>query len=78
MVTIFLCIYWPLCFLWRDVYLGLFDLAIYFFLILNCINYLYILGLNILSVSSFAIIFSYSEGFLFILFMVSFAVEKFN
>ena len=77
-MTVFLCIYWPLCFHWRCVYLGLFDLAIYFFLILSCINYLYILGFNILSVNSFAIIFSHSEGFLFILFMVSFAVKKFN
>ena len=34
------------------------------------------LEINALSLASFANIFSHSEGFLFILFMVSFAVEK--
>ena len=37
---------------------------------------LYILEINSLSVASFAIIFSHSEDCLFILFMVSFAVQK--
>ena len=37
---------------------------------------LYTLEINSLSVVSFAIIFSYSEGCLFILFIVSFAVQK--
>ena len=37
---------------------------------------LYILEINPLSVASFANIFSYSEGCLFVLFMVSFAVQK--
>ena len=37
---------------------------------------LYILEINPLSVASFAIIFSHSEDCLFILFMVSFAVQK--
>ena len=39
-------------------------------------NCLYILEMNPLSVASFANIFSHSEGCLFILFMVSFAVQK--
>ena len=39
-------------------------------------NCLYILEINLLSVVSFAIIFSYSEGCLFTLFIVSFAVQK--
>ena len=39
-------------------------------------SYLYILEINPLSVVSFANIFSYSEGCLFVLFMVSFAVQK--
>ena len=43
------------------------------FKILYC---LYILEINPLSVASFANIFSHSEGYLFILFMVSFAVQK--
>ena len=37
---------------------------------------LYILEINPLSIASFANIFSHSEGCLFILFMVSFAVQK--
>ena len=37
---------------------------------------LYILEINPLSVASFANIFSNSEGCLFVLFMVSFAVQK--
>ena len=37
---------------------------------------LYILVINPLSVASFANIFSYSEGSLYVLFMVSFAVQK--
>ena len=37
---------------------------------------LYILEINPLSVVSFANIFSHSEGCLFVLFMVSFAVQK--
>ena len=46
------------------------------FLVLSCISCLYILGINPLSVVSFAIIFSYSEGCLFTLLSVSFAVRK--
>ena len=37
---------------------------------------LYILEINPLSVDSFANIFSHSEGCLFVMFMVSFAVQK--
>ena len=37
---------------------------------------LYILEINLLSVASFAVIFSHSEGCLFILFIVSLAVQK--
>ena len=39
-------------------------------------NYLCILGIKLLTVASFLIIFSHSEGCLFILFEVSFAVQK--
>ena len=39
-------------------------------------NCLYILEINPLSVASFANIFSHAEGCLFVLFMVSFAVQK--
>ena len=46
------------------------------FLALSCMSCLYILKINPLSVVSFAIIFSHSEGYLFTLFIVSFAVQK--
>ena len=46
------------------------------FLALSCMSCLYILEINPLSVVSFAIIFSHSEGCLFTLFTVSFAVQK--
>ena len=46
------------------------------FLILNCVSCLYILEINPLSVASFVNIFSHSEGCLFVLFMVSSAVQK--
>ena len=46
------------------------------FLILSCMSCLYILEINPLVVASFANIFSHSEGCLFVLFMVSFAVQK--
>ena len=39
-------------------------------------NYLYTLEINSLLVTSFAEVFSHSLGYLFILFMVSFAVQR--
>ena len=51
--------------------IGLFD-----FLVLSYMSCLYILEINPLSVVSFAIIFSHSEGCLFTLLIVSFAVQK--
>ena len=46
------------------------------FLVLSCMSCLYILEINPLSVVSFAIIFSHSEGCLFTFFIISFAVQK--
>ena len=46
------------------------------FLVLGCMNCLYILEINYLSVALFAIIFSHSGGCLFTLFVVSFVVQK--
>ena len=46
------------------------------FMVLSCINCLYILESNPLSVVSFAIIFSYSEDCMFTMFIVSFSVQK--
>ena len=53
-----------------------FLIGLFAFLALSCMNCLYILEINPLSVVSFAIIFSYSEGCLFTLLLVSFAVQK--
>ena len=46
------------------------------FFVLSCISCLHILEINHLSVVSFANIFSHSKCYLFVLFIVSFAVQK--
>ena len=48
----------------------------FIFLVLSCMNCLYIFEINSLSVASFAIIFFHSEGCFFTLLIVSFAVQK--
>ena len=48
----------------------------FIFLGLSCTSCLYIFEINSLSVASFAIIFSHSEGCLFTLLIVSFVVQK--
>ena len=53
-----------------------FLIGLFVFLVLSCMSCLYILEINPLSVVSFAVIFSHSEGCLYILFIVSFAVQK--
>ena len=53
-----------------------FLIGLFVFLGLSCMSCLYILEINLLSVVSFTIIFSYSEGCLFTLLIVSFAVQK--
>ena len=50
--------------------------GLFVFLVLTCMSCLYILEINLLSVVSFTIIFSHSEGCLFTLFIVSFAMQK--
>ena len=57
-------------------YFSHFLIGLYVFLVLSCMSCLYILEINPLSVVSFAIIFSHSEGCLFTLLIVSFAVQK--
>ena len=58
-----------------QVFSPLFDWVVCF-LALSCMSCLYILEINSLSVVSFAIIFSHSEGCPFTLFVVFFAVQK--
>ena len=53
-----------------------FLIGLFVFLILSCMSCLYILEINTLLVALFANIFSHSEGCLFVLFMVSFAVQR--
>ena len=53
-----------------------FLIGLFVFLVLSCMSWLYILEFNPLSVVLFAIIFSHSEGCLFTLFIISFAVQK--
>ena len=48
----------------------------FIFLELSCRSFLYIFEISFLSVASFAIIFSHSEGCLFTLLIVSFVVHK--
>ena len=53
-----------------------FLIRLFVFLLLSRMSCLYILNINPLSVTSFANIFSHSEGCLSLLSMVSFAMEK--
>ena len=53
-----------------------FLIGLFVFLVLSYMSCLYILEINPLSVVSFAIIFSHSEGCLFTLFIFSFAAQK--
>ena len=54
-----------------------FLIGLFIFLVLSCMSCLYILKINSLSLVSFAVIFSHSEGCLFTLLIVSFVVQKF-
>ena len=53
-----------------------FLIGLFVFLELRCRSCLYIFEISCLSVASFAIIFSHSEGCLFTLLIVSFVVQK--
>ena len=53
-----------------------FLIGLLFFLVLSYMSCLYILEINPMSVISFAIIYSHSQGCLFTLLIVSFAVQK--
>ena len=53
-----------------------FFIGLFLSLALSCMRHLYILEINPFSVVSFAMVFSHSEGCLFTLFIVSFAVQK--
>ena len=68
---LFMCLLTIVCLLWRNVCLSLFPtflIGLFVFLVLSYMSCLYILEINPLSVVSFAILFSHSEGCLFTLF----------
>ena len=80
MLSIFSCVYQPsLCLLWRNIclYFCQFLIGLFVFLVLICMCCLYTLEINSMPVVSFAMIFSLSEGYLFILITVSFVMQKF-
>ena len=52
-----------------------FLIGLFIFLVLSCMSCLYVFEINSLSVASFAIIFSHSEGCLFTLLIVFFVVQ---
>ena len=76
----FICL-WPVIFpIQRSVYLGpfpFFKIGLFVFVVLRCINSLYILEINSLLGVSLVNMFSHKVGSHFILLMVSFAVQKF-
>ena len=79
MLSIFSCAcYSSVCPLWQNVYSGLLLIfwGFFGFLMLSCMSCLYILDINSLTVISLANIFSHSVGCLFILWKVSFAMQK--
>ena len=65
-----------ICLLWRNVHLGLLPIFRLGCLLLSDLSSLYILEIKLLSVASLANIFSHSVGCLFVVFTVSFAVQK--
>ena len=77
MLSIFSCAYWSTICLWRKVYFcPFFNWVVCFLLFLSYMSCLYILEIKPQSVASFATVFSHCVCCLFILFMVSFAVQK--
>ena len=67
MLSIFSCVCQPSVCLWRNLFSSLahFLIGSFIFLVLSCRSCLYIFEISCLSVASFAIIFSHSEGCLF-------------
>ena len=57
-------------------FLAHFSIGSFIFLVLSCMSCFYIFEINSLSIASFAIIFSHSEGCLFTLLIISFIVQK--
>ena len=79
-LNVFSYVSWPsVCLLWRNVYfdlLPIIDWIPFFFFYTKLHELMYILEINPLLVASFANIFFHSDGCLFILLMVSLAMQK--
>ena len=79
-IEIFSCVYWPsVCLLWKKCLSrssAYFSIRLFGFWLLNCMNYLYVLDINPLSDNMMCKYFLPLVGYLFILLMVSFAVQK--
>ena len=75
----FMCLL-ALCLLWRNICLGLLPIfqlgCLVLLLLLSCMSCLYTTEIKPLSVASFATIFFHHIFHFFLLFMVSFAVQK--
>ena len=65
------------CLLYKNVYSDLLPILMIFFLLLSCMSSLYILDINALSDIWFANNLSHSLSYLFILLIISFAVQTF-
>ena len=79
MLSIFSCVHCPsVCLLWRNVYVGLLPIfqLVGCFLLFSYTSCLYILESKPLSVASFVNMLYHSLSCLFILFMVSFVIQK--
>ena len=78
MLSSFSCAYWPSAFLpWRNVYLGILPIFFNFVVVIIELYELYVYFGNQRPVGHIACnMFSHSEGCLFVLFMVSFVMEK--
>ena len=76
--------YPPACHLWKNVYLGLrpsfysdcLFVCLFIFMMLSCMSSVDVLDINPLFTISFANMFSHSVVCLFVLWMVSFAIQK--
>ena len=66
----------PLCKTIYSVLLPFLKIGLFFFLMLGCVTWLYVLDVNSLSAISFANIFSHLVGCLFILLTVAFEVQE--
>ena len=76
MQSTFTCVFLPLYVFFGQISIQIFCPFFDFFLRLTCMSRFYMLQINLLQISSFAKIFFHSVDCCFVLFMISFAVQK--